>query len=132
MCLNLEKRALSLLLSGLDRRQGLAFGVGGLGGGGGRLDVSAVVGDNSEDGMLKDLVDAKHLFAAALHVLRVHLLGDGAPLVRSDGRQTLRLEHVDARPLVAQVRLEADEDERRVGAEVEDFGIPLRGRESLG
>lgn len=122
----LEKLALSLLLLALDGRQGLAVGVGGLGGGSGRLDVPAVVGDNGEDGALKDLVDAEHLLAAALHVLGVHLLRDGQPLLRRDGREPLRLEHVDACPLVAEVGLETDEDEGRVGAEVKDFGVPLR------
>lgn len=128
MCL--EKLALSLLLLGLEGRQGFTLGVGSLGSGGGRLDVSAVVGDNGEDGALKDLVDAEHLLAAALHVLGVHLLGDGAPLLRGDGRQALRLEHVDARSLVTQVRFEADEDERRVWAKVENFGVPLQKSEN--
>lgn len=89
------------------------------------LERLAVVGHHRQDGALKDLLDALHLLAAALHVLRTHLLGHGQPLLRGDGREALCLEHVDARLPVAQVRLEADEDEGRVGAEVQDFGVPL-------
>lgn len=120
-----EKLALSLLLLGLDGRERLALGVGGLGGGGGRLDVSAVVGDDCENGAVKDLVHAEHLLAAALHVFGVHLLRDGAALVGGDGGEALRLEHVDAGSLVAEVGLQTNKDERRVRAEVEDFGVPL-------
>lgn len=89
------------------------------------LKISAVVGDNGQQRLLKDLVDALHLLAAALHVLGAHLLGNGEALLGSHGRQTLRLEHVDARLLEAQIGLEADEDQRRVGAEMQDLGVPL-------
>lgn len=72
--------------------------------GGRRLDcVSAVVGDNGENGALKDFVHTEHFLAAAFHVLGVHLLRDGHALLRRDGREALRLEHVDAGSLVAEV-----------------------------
>ena len=90
------------------------------------LDVLAVVSDDSEDSALEDLVHATHLLAAALHVLGVHLLSDGHALLRSDGCEPLGLEHVDAGLLVAEVRLEADENEGRVWAEMEHLRVPLR------
>jgi hypothetical protein len=40
--------------------------------------------------------------------------------------EALGLQHVDACLFVAQVGLEADEDEGCVGAKVEDLGVPLR------
>lgn len=88
--------------------------------GGGRLSLKhlAVVGHHRQDGTLKDLFDTLHLLATALHVLRAHLLGYGEPLLCGHGREPLRLEHVDARLLVAQVRLEADQNQWGVGAEV--------------
>lgn len=89
------------------------------------LEISAVVGHNGQQGLLKDLVDTLHLFAAALHVPGAHLLGNGEALLGSHGRQTLRLEHVDARLLETQIGLEADQDQRRVRAEMQDFGVPL-------
>lgn len=82
------------------------------------LEIPAVVGDNGHYGLFENLVDAAHLFAAALHVLGAHLLAYGETLLRRHGGQALGLEHVDARLLVSQVRLETDEDKRRVGAEV--------------
>lgn len=117
-----------LLLDDGDRRAAVAIGhgvpsatpVGGL-----LLESFPVVGHDGEDGALKDLLDTRHLFAAALHVLGVHLLGNGEALLRRDGGEPLCLEHVDARLLVAQVGFEADEDERCVGAKVKDFGVPL-------
>lgn len=42
-----------------------------------------------------------------------------------DGCKTLGLEQFDAGALVAEIRLESDEDDWRCRAEVEDFGIPL-------
>lgn len=117
-----------LLLDDGDGYAGVAVGdavpsatpVGGL-----LLESFPVVGHDGEDGPLKDLFDTRHLFAATLHVLGVHLLGNGEALLCCDGGETLRLEHVDARLLVAQVGFEADEDERCVGAKVKDFGVPL-------
>lgn len=94
------------------------------------LEHLTIVGDYRQDGAFKDLLDALHLLAAALHVLRAHLLGNGEALLRSHGRETLRLEHVDTRLLVAQVRLEADEDQWGVRAEMQNFGVPLKGRKS--
>lgn len=83
---------------------------GGHGAGGSSLGLEhlAVVGHYGQDGALKDLLDALHLLAAALHVLGAHLLGDCQPLVRCHRCETLRLEHVDAGLLVAQVGLEPD------------------------
>lgn len=72
------------------------------------LERLAVVGDDGQQRALKDVLDARHLLAAALHVLRAHLLGDGEALLRRDGCEALRLEHVDAGALVAQVGFEAD------------------------
>lgn len=68
-----------------------------------RLLVSAVIGYNSEDSALKDLVHAAHLLAAAFHVLSAHFLCDGHSLLRGDGCEALRLEHVDTCSLVAQI-----------------------------
>ncbi len=101
--------ALSLLLlchANTRYRQGLvgiALAAGRWVVGGGLDSVSAVVGDNGEDGALKDFVHTEHFLAAAFHVLGVHLLGDGHALVGGDGGEALRLEHVDAGSLVAQV-----------------------------
>lgn len=69
----------------------------------GRIQVATVVKDNRVDGPLEDLVDARHLFAAAFHVLCVHLLGDGHALAFRHGRQALRLEHLHTRFLVPQI-----------------------------
>lgn len=90
------------------------------------LEISPVVGDNGEDGLLENLVHAPHLLAAAFHVLGAHLLGHGEALLRRDGSEALGLQHVDACLLEPQVRLEANEDEGRVGTEVKDLGVPLR------
>ncbi len=98
---------------------------GASGGRHGGLEVAAVVGHDDVDGLVEDLVDAAHLLATALHVLGAHLLSDGHGLLRRHGRQALRLQHLDARLLAPQVRLHAHEDEGRVRAEVEDFGVPL-------
>jgi hypothetical protein len=40
----------------------------------------------------------------------------------------LGLEEVDAGSFCAKIGFETDEDERRVGTEVEDFGVPLLDR----
>ena len=74
------------------------------------LERLAIVGHDRQDGALKNLLDALHLLAAALHILRAHLLGHRQPLLRRYRGEPLRLEHVDARLLVAQVGFEADED----------------------
>lgn len=89
------------------------------------FQIPPVVGDDCDDGLLKDLVDTLHLLAAALHVLGVHLRSDGHALLAGDGGEALGLEHVDAGFLKAQVGLEADENQGGVGAEVKDFGVPL-------
>jgi hypothetical protein len=77
------------------------------------------------DGLLEDLIYASHLLATAFHVERAHLFGDLLALLLRDGSEALGLEEVDAGSLCAEVRFEAYEDERRVGAEVEDFRVPL-------
>lgn len=94
--------------------------------------VPPVAGDDDLDSLLEDFVDAAHLLAAALHVAGAHLLGDGSALLLRDGGEALGLEEVDAGALGAQVGLETDEDEGGVGAEMEDFGVPLRLRVSMG
>lgn len=89
------------------------------------LEIFPVAGDDCQDGLLKNLLDTRHLLAAALHVLRAHLASHREALLCRHGRQALGFEHFDARLFVAQVGFEAHEDEGRVGAEVEDFGVPL-------
>lgn len=90
------------------------------------LEHFLVVGYHSENGLLENLLDALHFLATALHVLGAHSLRHGQALFGGDWCETLGFEHVDACFLVAQIRLEADEDEGCVGAEMEDFGVPLR------
>lgn len=87
--------------------------------------------DGRGDGRLEDVVDALHLFAAALHVHGAHALRDGLALLGSDGGKTLSFQEVDAGPFRAEVGFEPDEDERGRGAEVEDFGVPLSELVSL-
>ncbi len=87
--------------------------------------VTPVVGDHDIDGLRQDLVDAEVLLAAAFHVSGLHLLGDAHALLARDGRESLGFEEVDAGSFVAEIRLEADEDERGVGAEMQDFRVPL-------
>ena len=87
--------------------------------------------DGRVDGQLEDVVDALHLFAAALDVHGAHPARHGLALVRRDGRETLRLEEVDARPFRAEVGFKPDEDQGSRGAEVQHFGIPLRERGSV-
>lgn len=82
-------------------------------------------GDDSVDGGFKDLMDTGHLFATAFHVEGTHLLSDSLALMMCDGGETLSSEEVDAGTLVAQVGLEAKEDDGGGGAEMEDFGVPL-------
>lgn len=84
-----------------------------------------LLGDDSVNGGIEDFVNTRHLFTTALHVEGAHLLGDGLPLVICDGSETLGLEEVDTGALVAQVGLEAEEDDGGGGAEMEDFGVPL-------
>ena len=80
--------------------------------------IFAVISDNSQDRSLKDLVDTPRLLAATLHVLGVHLLGHGHALVGRNWCEALCLEHVDAGLFVAEIGLEADQYQRRIGAEV--------------
>ena len=93
--------------------------------------VPPVARHDDLDCLLEDLVDAAHFFAAALHVSCAHLLGDGHALLLGDGGEALGLEEVDAGALGAEVGLETDEHEGGVGAEMEDFGVPLGLRVSI-
>lgn len=68
---------------------------------------------------------AIHLFAATLHVEGSHLFRDSLTLGVGDWCQPLGFEKVDTSAFVAEVRLEADKDDGRRWAKVEDFGIPL-------
>lgn len=76
--------------------------------------------------MFKYLVYAAHLLAAALHISRTHLLCDGQALFLGNWGEALGLEEINASAFGAEVRLEANENEWGVRAEMENFGIPLR------
>lgn len=80
--------------------------------------IAPIVGDNSVDSFLKDLVDTSHFLATTLHVSCSHLACNGEPLFLCNGSQSLGLEKINTSPLVSQIRFEADEDERCVWAEV--------------
>lgn len=77
------------------------------------------------DCQLKHLVDALRFLGGAFNVLRAHLAGHGGALLRGDGREALGAKELDAGTLCAQVGFEAYEDQGSVGAEVQDFRIPL-------
>lgn len=81
--------------------------------------------DDGVDGGFEDFVHTRHFLAAALHVEGVHLLGDGLTLGGSNRCQALSLEQVDAGALVAEIGLEAAQDDRCAWAEMEDFRVPL-------
>lgn len=53
--------------------------------GGLALLVAGIVGDDCVNGLLEDLVDADHLFTAALHVAGVHLPCYALALLGGDG-----------------------------------------------
>lgn len=91
----------------------------------GSLCISSIVGDDCEDGALKNLIDSSHLFAAALHVLGIHLFGDHHALLGGDRGEPLGFQHVDARLLVTEIRLQAHQDERCVRAEMKYLRVPL-------
>ena len=90
-----------------------------------RLQVFAVIGDHGENCAVEDLFNPDPFFAATFHVLGAHFLGNAKPLLCCDGCQSLRLEHVDARLLVAEIRLKANKDERGIRTEMKDFRVPL-------
>lgn len=71
------------------------------------------------------LVNARHLFATAFNVHGAHLFRDILALLWCYWRQTLGLEKIDTCALGAEVRLEADENERSGWAEVENLRVPL-------
>ena len=76
-------------------------------------------------------MDTSHLFAAALHVHGTHFLCDLLALGGGDGSETLCFKQVDAGALVAEIRFEADENDWRCWAEMEDFWVPLFNTVSL-
>lgn len=77
------------------------------------------------DSQLEYLVDTGHFLAAAFAVGSAHALGDSLALFRRDRCESLRFEEFNACALIAKVGLEADQDERRCWAKVEDFWVPL-------
>jgi len=82
--------------------------------------------DGSVHSKLKHVVDALHLLAATLNVSCAHSLCYSLTLLRSHRSQALSLEEINAGTFRSKVRLETDEDERRCGTEVKDFGVPLQ------
>ena len=104
---NLEDLAPALLRFPVGRLGGVvgAFSAGGL----------PLVADGHGDGGVEDVVNTIHFLTAALHVGRIHLLGNGAALVRGYGSQALGLEQLDAGSLVAEIGLEAQEDDGSCG-----------------
>ena len=89
------------------------------------LEVAWISGHHGFDSMLKDLINAIIFFAAALHVLGLHMLRDRQPLLRGDWLQALGLQEVNAGALGAEVRLEANEEDGAVWAEVRNLRVPL-------
>lgn len=85
-----------------------------------------LIADSDGDGRVENLLDAVLLFTTALHVHGAHLLGDGTALLRGHRREALCLEELDAALLVAEIGLEAKKHQWCCGAEVEDFGVPLK------
>ena len=74
---------------------------------------------------LEDFVNSVGFFAAAFDVHGAHSSGDRLALFGCHGCQALGFEEFDAGALGAQIGFEANEDERRCGAEMKNFGIPL-------
>lgn len=89
------------------------------------LLVTPIVGDNCVDCFVEDVLDAAHLLAAAFHVSGSHLSSDRHTLLLGNRCKTLGLEKIDTGSLCSEIRLEANQDERCVGAEVQDLGVPL-------
>ena len=81
--------------------------------------------DGGVDRELEHFVHTFRLLGAAFDVLSAHLPSDLLTLLGCDGCETLCAEEFDAGSLAAEVGLAAYQDERSVGAEVEDFRIPL-------
>jgi hypothetical protein len=84
-----------------------------------------LVADCHGDGEFEDFVYAGHFFAAAFHVLGAHAFRYCCALLGGYGGETLGLEEVNAGAFCSEVRLETDEDERGLWAEMKDLGIPL-------
>lgn len=83
------------------------------------------------DSQLEHAIHALHLFAAALDVGRTHSVCNCLALGGGYGSQALGFEEVDAGALVAEVGLQANEDQGGRWAEVEDFRVPLGERVSF-
>ena len=74
---------------------------------------------------VEDLIDALHLLTTTFHVGGAHLYCNSFALLWGDGSQALSFEQIDAGLLVAEVRLEAAEDDWSCRAEVKHFRVPL-------
>jgi hypothetical protein len=81
--------------------------------------------DSSIDRLLKHLMHTLALLGTAFNVRSAHALSDLLALLGRHGSQALGAQQFDAGALVAEVGLAADQHERGLGAEVEDFGVPL-------
>jgi hypothetical protein len=89
------------------------------------LLITSIIGDNCVDCLVEDFVYAGHLLTAALHVARSHLVCYRHSLLLSHWCQALRFEEINASTFRSKIRLEADEDKRRVRAKVKNLGVPL-------
>lgn len=89
------------------------------------LLIAFVVCDDCVDSFGEDVVNPAHFFTAALHIAGTHLSRNGHSLLLSDRGQSLGFEEVDTGSFCSKIRLEADEDERSIWAEMENFGVPL-------
>ena len=69
---------------------------------------------------------ATHLFTGTLNVRCPHLPRNALSMLLRDWGQTLSLEEVNAGAFRAEIGFQADQDERSGGAEVQDFGVPLK------
>ena len=89
---------------------------------------SPFVAHSFNDSAIEYLFDADLFFAAAFHVEGAHSLCECLALCSGDRGESLGLEELDAGFFVAEVGFEAEKHDGGCGAEVEDFGVPLRGR----
>lgn len=87
--------------------------------------VFLLLANSHDDGFVKDLLNADAFLGTALHVHSTHLGGDGATLFRCHWSKALRLQQINACLLMAEVRLQAAQDDRRRRAKMEHFRIPL-------
>lgn len=108
---SLEKSTVPLLLphtAGQTRWRGFI----------GTLLVALIVCNNGVNGVVEDVVDSRHLLAAAFHIASSHLLSDSHPLFFGDGCQSLCFEEINTGSFCSKIRLESHEDEGCVGAEM--------------